>query len=109
MKNETELAGQMLSTASVGEIVEHLREGCGDFCIDMPSGNRLVPEEVWIPGLGCWLRTDGTYASFDLARGGVRFRWHERIRIRSAMKRFRELVEKYPDPLADIERLEVGK
>lgn len=82
------------SVPSAGDIVSFLREGCGDFCVNMPGRTRVQPEEIWIPGLGCWLRADGSSALFDMARGWVYYGAFNRWRLRRAIAEFRRLVDR---------------
>lgn len=52
-----------------------------DYVVQMPGWQRIEPEELWIEGLGVWLRTDGSYASGDRARGGVIFSGADKARL----------------------------
>lgn len=65
---------------SAMEIEQHLlrHPEDADYVVQMPGGQRIEPEEIWIEGLGVWLRTDGSYASADRARGGQIFYGEDR-------------------------------
>jgi hypothetical protein len=96
------MKGEGRRLPSVGTIVSYLVEGCGDFCVDMPSGARSMPEEIWIADLSCWLRADGSSVNGDITYDFAR-RYHgpvSRWRIRRAITRFRRLVELFPERIA---------
>lgn len=78
----------------VGQIVSFLREGYGDFVLQMPQRVRVHPEEIWIPGLATWVRADGFSFCGDARRGYAYPGRIERWRIRRAVKVFRRLVNK---------------
>lgn len=94
----------LLELPSVGEIAHYLREGYADFCVQMPEGRRVVPEEIWIPALSCWLRADGSLASFDIQRGFERmgFSWFQRWRLRRAIARFRQLHDRFDEKFGHL-------
>lgn len=77
---------------AVAAIIKELRQPTGliDFCTDWPSGHLVTPLEIWIERLGCWLRTDCSYVSMDLARGVHRFGWWDRRRLRRAYRAWRK-------------------
>lgn len=52
-----------------------------DYVVQMPGRGPVSPEEIWIEGLGVWLRTDGSYASADRARGGKHYTGEDRDRL----------------------------
>jgi hypothetical protein len=62
---------------AAGSIVKALacRNGPGEIglCVQRPAGTFVEPRELWIESIGCWVRIDGTSASFDRGRGGVEF------------------------------------
>ncbi len=40
--------------------------------IQMPQRQKVCPPEVWIEDISAWVRLDGTWCSFDLARGAFK-------------------------------------
>lgn len=66
-----------------------------DFVVDMPSGTRVQPEEIWIPRCGAWVRVDGSSASFDMSRGRHYYRGYDRIRLRAAIWYWNRQRQKY--------------
>lgn len=67
-------------------IVEAIKRGQGviDYVRQMPEGTKVDPEEIYIEALGCWTRTDGSTASFDMGRGYVSFDASDACAIRAA-------------------------
>jgi hypothetical protein len=45
-----------------------VRHGSGD-----RRGQPVEPQEIWCLSIACWVRVDGTCASFDRGRGWVNF------------------------------------
>lgn len=75
--------------ATVGQVVKAIREdGYADYCTVGP-GVLAKPEELWLPSIGTWVRTDGTYYSGDRGRGPVWPWFWDRWRIRRAVKFFK--------------------
>lgn len=75
--------------ATVSEVVKAIREdGYADYCTVAP-GVLAKPEELWLPSIGTWVRTDGTYYGGDRGRGPVWPWFWQRWRIRRAVKFFK--------------------
>lgn len=75
--------------ATIDQVVKAIREdGYADYCTVGP-GVLANPEEIWLPSIKTWVRSDGTYYSGDRGRGPVWPWFWQRWRIRRAVKFFK--------------------
>ena len=90
-RDDTALQGWRPSAAEIEMHILRFPEDA-DYVVQMPGRVPIDPEEIWIEGIGVWLRTDGSYASADRERGGTVFHGLERdqlARVVAYWKKFR--------------------
>ena len=78
-----------LSNAKLKDVIKAIREdGYADY-VTVGPGILHVPEEIFLPSIGTWVQSDGTYYAGDRGRGPVWPWFWQRWRIRRAVKFFK--------------------
>lgn len=58
----------------------------GGYVVQMPSGKRIDPAEVWMPDVGGWVRADGSLLMLDRARGYFRLEPDDAAEVRRILE-----------------------